>query len=84
LKQLALLTNAQPTDLDRDINVAYRNMALPSVMSLMAPSLAAWQWYLDTRREPIKFLEISAKREDANVKQAGMIMSQRMEDDKRK
>ena len=39
LKQLALLTNALPTDLDRDINFAYRNMALPSVTPLMAPSL---------------------------------------------
>ena len=42
LKQLALLTNAQPTDLDRDIDFAYRNMALPSVTPLMAPSLGAW------------------------------------------
>lgn len=84
LKQLALLTNSQPTDLDRDINFAYRNMALPSVTPLMAPGLGAWQWYLYARREPIKFLEISAKREDAKAKQAGTITSQRMEDDKRK
>ena len=83
LKQLALLTSAQPTDLDRDINFAYRHMALPSVTPLMAPSLGAWQWYLYARREPIKFLEISAKREDAKAKQAGTITSQRMEDDKR-
>ncbi len=84
LKQLALLTSAQPTDLDRDIDFAYRNMALPSVTPLMAPSLGAWQWYLYARREPIKFLEISAKREDAKAKQAGTITNQRMEDDKRK
>ncbi len=84
LKQLALLTNSQPTDLDRDINFAYRNMALPSVTPLMAPSVGAWQWYLYARREPIKFLEISAKREDAKAKQAGTITSQRFEDDKRK
>ena len=42
LKQLALLTNGQPTDADRDIDFAYRNMALPSVTPLMAPSLGAW------------------------------------------
>jgi hypothetical protein len=84
LKQLALLTNSQPTDLDRDINFAYRNMALPSVTPLMAPSVGGWQWYLYARREPIKFLEISAKREDAKAKQAGTITSQRFEDDKRK
>lgn len=50
----------------------------------MAPSLGAWQWYLYARREPIKVLEISAKREDAKAKQPGTITSQRMEDDKRK
>lgn len=84
VKQLALLTNAQPIDLDRDMDCAYRNMALPSVTPLMAPSLGAWQWYLYARREPIKFLEISAKREDAKTKQAGTITNQRMDDDKRK
>ena len=84
LEQLALLTSGQPTDLDRDINFAYRSMALPSVTPLMAPSLAAWQWYLYARSEPIKFLEISAKREDAKTKAAGTITHQRMEDDKRK
>jgi len=83
LEQLALLTSGQPTDLDRDINFAYRSMALPSVTPLMAPSLAAWQWYLYARSEPIKFLEISAKREDAKTKAAGTITHQRMEDDKR-
>jgi hypothetical protein len=47
--------------------------------------LKSWgRWYLYARSEPIKFLEISAKREDAKVKQAGTITSQRMEDDKRK
>ena len=84
LKQLALLTNCQPTDADRDIDFAYRNMALSSVTPLMAPSGAAWQWYLYARREPHKFLEICAKREDAKAKQAGTITNQRMEDDKRK
>ncbi len=38
LMQLALLTNGQPTDADRDIDFAYRNMALLSVTPLMAPS----------------------------------------------
>ncbi len=84
LKQLARLTNSHPTCFDRNIDFAYRNMALPSVTPLMAPGLAAWQWYLYSRREPIKFLEISAKREEAKAKQAGKITSQRMEDDKRK
>jgi hypothetical protein len=84
LEQLHLLTNGQPIDADRDIDFAYRNMALPSVTPLMAPSGAAWQWYLYACREPHKFLEICAKREDAKAKQAGTITSQRMEDDKRK
>jgi hypothetical protein len=83
LLQLALLTNGQPTDADRDIDFAYRNSALPSVTPLMAPSLAAWQWYVYARREPNKFLEICAKREDAKAKAAGTITHQRMEDDKR-
>ena len=83
LKQLALLTNGQLTDADRDIDFAYRNMALSMVTPLMAPSTAAWQWYLYARREPNKFLEICAKREDAKAKAAGSISSQRMEDDKR-
>ena len=83
LMQLALLTNGQPTDADRDIDFAYRNMALSSVTPLMAPSTAAWQWYLYARREPHKFLEIFAKRADAKAKQAGTITNQRMEDDKR-
>jgi hypothetical protein len=84
LKHLALLTSAQPTDLDRDINFAYRIMALPSVTPLMAPSGAAWKWYLYARKDPVKFLEICAKREDAKAKQAGTITNQQMEDDKRK
>lgn len=83
LNQLARLTNGQPTDADRDIDFAYRNMALTSVTPLMAPSTAAWQWYLYARREPHKFLEIFAKRADAKAKQAGTITNQRMEDDKR-
>jgi hypothetical protein len=84
LNQLALLTSSQPADVDRDIEFAYRNMSLPTLTPLMAPSLAAWQWYLFARREPIKFLEIFAKREDAKAKAAGTMTSQRMEDDKRK
>jgi hypothetical protein len=83
LKQLALLTNGEPTDADRDIDFAYRRMALSTVTPLMAPSTAAWQWYLYARREPHKFIEIFAKRADAKAKQAGTITNQRMEDDKR-
>ncbi len=83
LRQLALLTSDQPSDVDRDIDFAYRKMALATVTPLMAPSLAAWQWYLYSRREPNKFLEIFAKREDAKAKQAGTITNQQMEDDKR-
>ena len=83
LKQLALLTNGEPTDADRDIDFAYRRIALSTVTPLMAPSTAAWQWYLYARREPHKFLEIFAKRADAKAKQAGTITNQRMEDDKR-
>ena len=83
LKQLILLTNAQPTDLDREIHFAYLNMALPPVMPLMAPSTATWLWYEYARDLPDKFLEICAKREDAKAKHAGTITGQRMEDDKR-
>ena len=36
------------------------------------------------RRDPTKFLEICAKREDAKAKMAGTITNQQMEDDKRK
>ncbi len=84
LRQLHLLTNDQPTDADRDINFAYRTMGLSTVTPLMAPSGAAWCWYLYACKEPSKFLEICAKREDAKAKQAGTITAQRMEDDKRK
>ena len=83
LKQLALLTNGQPTDADSDIDFAYRHMSLPTVTPLMAPSTSAWSWYLYARTEASKFLEICAKREDAKSKMAGTITSQRMEDDKR-
>lgn len=76
-------TKSNPTDADGDIDFAYRNMAMPTVMPLDAPSLAAWEWYLYARSEPNKFLEICAKREDAKAKQAGTITNQRMEDDKR-
>ena len=84
LEQLHLLTNGQPTDADRDIDFAYRNMGLSTVTPLLAPSGAAWCWYLYADKEPDKFLEICAKREDAKAKQAGTITYQRMEDDKRK
>ena len=84
LKQLALLTNGQPTDADRDIDFAYRNMALPSVTPLMAPSPSAWSWYLFARNDPDEFLKICAKREDAKAKRAGTITNQMMEDEKRK
>ena len=83
LQQLALLTNGQPTDADADIDFAYRHMALPTVTPLMAPTTAAWQWYLYARSEANKFLEICAKREDAKSRMAGTITNQRMEDDKR-
>ena len=83
MMQLALLTNGQPTDADRDIDFAYRNMALPWVTPLMAPSTSGWSWYLYARSEPTKFLDICAKREDAKAKMAGTITNQRMEDDKR-
>jgi hypothetical protein len=85
--QLSLLeqrTKSDPTDADRDIDFAYRNMGSPSITPLMAPGLPAWQWYLYARTWPEKFLEICAKREDAKAKQAGTITNQRMEDDKRK
>lgn len=84
LTQLALMTSGQLADVDRDIDFAYRRMALEEVTPLMAPSLGAWQWYLYARRDPNKFLEIFAKREDAKTRHAGTITSQRMEDDKRK
>ena len=84
LQQLHRLTNGQPTDADRDIDFAYRNMALSSVTPLTAPSGAAWQWYPYACREPHKFLEIRARREAAKAKQAATITSQRMDDDKRK
>lgn len=83
LTQLARLTAGNPTDADGDIDFAYRNMALPTVTPLMAPSISAWSWYLYSRSEPNKFLEICAKREDAKAKMAGTITNQRMEDDKR-
>lgn len=84
LTQLARLTGSNPTDADGDIDFAYRNMALPTVTPLMAPSISAWSWYLYSRSEPNKFLEICAKREDAKAKMAGTITNQMMEDDKRK
>ncbi len=62
LEQLHLLTNGQPTDADRDIDFAYRNMGLSTVTPLLAPSGAAWCWYLYARKVPDKFLEICAKR----------------------
>lgn len=83
LRKLEKRTRGQPTDADGDIDFAYRNMALPTVTPLMAPSMAGWSWYIYSRQEPNKFLEICAKREDAKSKMAGTITNQRMEDDKR-
>jgi len=76
-------TRDDPTDADRDIMFAYRNMGVPTVTPLLAPSVAAWQWFLLARRDPQKFLETCAKREDAKTKQAGSITAQKIEDDKR-
>lgn len=76
-------TRDDPMDADRDINFAYRNMGVPTVTPLLAPSVAAWQWYLSARIDPQKFLETCAKREDAKAKQAGTVTAQRIEDDKR-
>jgi hypothetical protein len=76
-------TRDDPTDADRDVNFAYRNMGVPTITPLMAPSVAAWQWYLYARRDPQKFLETVVKREDAKTKQAGSITAQKIEDDKR-
>jgi len=83
LRILEKRTRGNPTDADGDIDFAYRNMALPNVTPLMASSMAAWSWYLYSRTEPNKFLEICAKREDAKAKLAGAITSQRMADDRR-
>lgn len=83
LTQLAVLTNGEPTDADRDIDFAYRRMALPNTTPLMAPSVSAWSWYVFARAEPNEFLKICARREDAKAKMAGTITNQRMEDDKR-
>ena len=83
LRQLEQRTRGNPTDADGDIDFAYRNMALPTVTPLMAPSMAGWSWYIYSRQEPHKFLEIFAKRADAKAKQAGTITNQRMEDDRR-
>ncbi len=84
LKHLALLTSDQPVNVDRDIDFAYHHMSLSSLRPLMAPSTAAWQWYLYARDEPHKFLEIYAKRADAKAKSSGVFTQQMMEDDKRK
>jgi len=83
LRILEKQTKNNPTDADGDIDFAYRHMAMPTVTPSMAPSLGGWQWYIYSRTEPIKFLEICAKREDAKAKMAGTITSQRMEDDRR-
>ena len=80
---LARQTAGRPTDADGDIDFAYRHMSTPSVTPLMAPSMAGWSWYMYSRNEPKKFLEICARREDAKSKMAGTITNQRMEDDKR-
>lgn len=83
LRMLGKKTKGNPTDADADIDFAYRNMALTTVTPLMAPSTTAFEWYLFARNDPIEFLKICAKREDAKAKMAGTITNQRMEDDKR-
>lgn len=83
LQLLAQRTRGNPTDADGDIDFAYRNMALPNVTPLEAPSTSAWQWYLFARDQPNKFLESCGKREDAKAKMAGTITNQRMADDRR-
>lgn len=83
LRLLEKKTKGNPTDADGDIDFAYRNMSSTSVTPMMAPSLGGWSWYIYSRNEPNKFLEICAKREDAKAKMAGTITNQRMEDDKR-
>ncbi len=84
LAELIARTADQPTDSDRDIDFAYRNMSNVSLLPSQCPSTGAWQWYLYSLTSRDKFLEITQKREDAKAKQAGTITSQRMEDDKRK
>jgi hypothetical protein len=84
LAELTARTADQPTDSDRDIDFAYRNMSNASLLPSHCPSTGAWQWYLYSLTSRDKFLEITQKREDAKAKQAGTITSQRMEDDKRK
>ncbi len=83
LAELTARTADQPTDSDRDIDFAYRNMSNVSLLPSHCPSTGAWQWYLYSLTSRDKFLEITQKREDAKAKQAGTITSQRMEDDKR-
>ncbi len=86
-EQLAILeeqTRNSPTDADRDIDFAYRNMKNPNCEPSMAPSLAAWAWYQYAVADSTKFLDICAKREDAKAKAAGSLTQQRIEDDKRK
>lgn len=83
LRLLEKRTRGNPTDADADIDFAYRNMASPTVTPLIAPSTSAWSWYIYSRTEPNKFLEICAKREDAKSKMAGTITNQRMIDDRR-
>lgn len=84
LAELTARTADQPTDSDRDIDFAYRNMSNQNLLPSHCPSTGAWQWYLYSLTSRDKFLEITQKREDAKAKQAGTITSQRMEDDKRK
>ena len=84
LMTLASETAGNPMDADSDIDFAYRNAGNSQLTPLQAPSIGAWQWYIYARTVPEKFLEITAKREDAKRKQAGTITGTRMEDDKRK
>lgn len=83
LAVLAVRSADEPADYDRDIDFAYKNSGNPLLTPLDAPSLGAWQWYVYARTLPEKFLEVTAKRNDAKAKQSGSVNSQRMEDDKR-
>lgn len=83
LAVLAVRAADEPSDHDRDIDFAYKNSGNALLTPLDAPSLGAWQWYVYARELPAKFLEVTAKREDAKAKIAGSVSNQRMEDDKR-
>lgn len=76
-------TKGQATDADRDIDFAYQHMGLSVLMPTRCPSIPAWEWYRYARTDPIKFLDVVAKREDAKSKMAGSVTTKQFEDDKR-